>query len=98
MPTTHSPGPWTHESGEIIANGVVIALVYGADDRAYDDEEALANARLIAAAPALLEALEEFVAVLEDPAAPVGLTGHEAAVLGRGRSAVAKAKGGGPCA
>jgi hypothetical protein len=70
----------------------------GWDDRAEQDiedihralaEKSLDDARLIAAAPDLLAALEEFVAVTD------GFDGEPmiGPVLGRARAAIAKAKG-----
>lgn len=59
----HTRGPWTVdlETGEIEAQGAVIGTIYGADDypccEEDIDEECKANARLIAAAPDMLQAL-----------------------------------------
>lgn len=51
----HTPGPWTTEGENILAAKVPVALVRNIDDtRATLD----ANARLIASAPTMLEALE----------------------------------------
>jgi enterochelin esterase-like enzyme len=59
----HTPGPWRHnpdntgmnDDGRIMAGITVIATdVYGRTD-----DEGIANARLIAAAPELLEAAKE---------------------------------------
>ena len=61
----HTPGPWEvdKETGEITANLSVLGIIYGADDfpccEEDIDEEYKANARLIAAAPDLLEACNE---------------------------------------
>jgi hypothetical protein len=62
MSTKHTPAPWkaTPVSGvdcsyEITGNGGAVALIY----RRFEDE---AHARLVAAAPELLEALKWFVA------------------------------------
>ena len=62
---THTPGPWrqggvkefcsTGKCREIVADEGHICLVYGTED-----EDNKANARLIAAAPDLLEACELF--------------------------------------
>jgi len=56
----HTNGPWTIENGEIVANGVVLGTVYGADDYPCTDEdideECYQNASLIAAAPDLKHA------------------------------------------
>jgi len=60
----HTPGPWVISGDEInTADGQTkIAEVIGGDGRRFQDEEdnteCLADARLIAAAPDLLEALE----------------------------------------
>lgn len=65
--STHTPGPWAYDpsSREVFANDPQngcgwIALVEGNDsnDNPLLDSERLANARLIAAAPVLLAALE----------------------------------------
>ena len=70
MNTKHTPGPWynstanphaVNKDGKGLAIG--IATTHGTDDANYSDffpstEEAQANARLIAAAPELLEALQ----------------------------------------
>ena len=64
MKTQHTPGPWTHKAtaslgpqyavyGESDRTGRDVAVVYN------NGNEAEANARLIAAAPELLEALEK---------------------------------------
>lgn len=65
MNTKHTPGPWNISSANLYAvnaRGRGIATAHGTDDVNYSDffpptEEASANARLIAAAPDLLEAL-----------------------------------------
>ena len=66
--TTHTPGPWeyTHNSNSAAefvevtaANGDEIAHVY---DSRMDDGEA--NARLMATAPRLLEALEDMTIIV----------------------------------
>jgi hypothetical protein len=66
MKYTHTPGPWTafqaypqrHTIGT--PNGKICDL-WGADPAFYTDEDE-ANARLIAAAPELLEALVDLIA------------------------------------
>jgi hypothetical protein len=53
---THTPGPWhVTEDGHIDSSFGAIAEIVGVDN---PDDETLPNARLIAAAPDLLEALE----------------------------------------
>jgi len=57
MSTQHTPGPWWHsglEVGTVPMMMVKVAKVSGANH-----QEAQANARLIAAAPDLLEALKD---------------------------------------
>ncbi len=62
----HTPGPWKVdiETGEICSPGpVVLGTIYGADDFPCNEtdisEECKANARLIAAAPDMLQALRK---------------------------------------
>lgn len=63
----HTPGPWEwsiprmpkhRESRWITAGGLFVAKVYGGTDYISDSKETDANARLIAAAPEMLEALD----------------------------------------
>lgn len=78
MNTKHTPGPWRYTDGGIIdipKNCLEIADVYGAD--IHDDKrgpellEAQANARLIAAAPELLEACKKSTKYIEQLCATV---------------------------
>lgn len=58
-PATHTPGPWRVAlDGSVIKAGKSrsVAGTYGGNHK--EDQEAFANARLIAAAPDMLEALE----------------------------------------
>ena len=53
----HTPGPWKIEEGCFVsAEGFVIARIIGCDSKKNES-----NARLIAAAPELLEALESML-------------------------------------
>ena len=82
---SHTPGPWE----------ITTRLTFGWDvkvkDRDWlicglcfeDDDDKKADAHLIAAAPELLEALEEMVAIAEDQ-------GHRVV---KARKAIAKARG-----
>ncbi len=88
----HTPGPWTFRQAG--ANW----RVYASDGRSFDAGDALyhpeneANARLIAAAPELLRALEDLVDEQNGPP----LIRYEkswAAAMGKARSAIAKAEG-----
>ena len=67
---THTPGPWSYETDDSALNAVVygkgrkqgqrkqhVAEVWSGDDRS--TEVAEANARLIAAAPEMLEAIRK---------------------------------------
>lgn len=59
MAQKHTPGPWEVEFSIIAAPDCKKCIVqFGFDIRNHKNPEVLANARLIAAAPALLEALE----------------------------------------
>lgn len=76
MKTSFTPGPWSYggligkSPGAIVANGggvqvataKVVPLMYG---QQITSEEANANARLISAAPDLLEALTELEAAID---------------------------------
>jgi len=86
----HTPGPWNYRYGGMSvypeANADVdIARVY--QYRPMSAEENEANARLIAAAPELLEALEEFVHHVEFQWHP------DVATLKQAIAAIKKAKG-----
>jgi len=65
MKTTHTPGPWSLEVDAVISDATeahICTVLGGEGTRFIDDEdnqECLANARLIAAAPDLLDALKE---------------------------------------
>ncbi|CAB4156064.1 hypothetical protein UFOVP673_37 [uncultured Caudovirales phage] len=79
----HTPGPWSiftddkhkHNAGIEAENFSIVTIGYfdetpGIDDsgvKGNTEEEALANAHLIAAAPDLLEALEKCAAVIGAP-------------------------------
>lgn len=65
METKHTPGPWSCDHGDT-------PTVYPDNDKDYGiiadvyGDQAQANARLIAAAPELLEALKEMLTGLEE--------------------------------
>lgn len=85
MTPRHTPGPWKL-SGANTVHGAdcVVAFVGTADEevRRFSGERQSADARLIAAAPDLLAALEELLPYLEDCRMDAGA-----------RGAIAKAKG-----
>jgi hypothetical protein len=71
--TQHTPGPWMITdidrvyNGEIIKSGSNWIAVVSDFNRFDRDDERMANAALIAAAPELLEALMKFIAAWERP-------------------------------
>ncbi len=92
----HTPGPWTRN-----IDGLGPFSVYGPDNlgiwhKDRSGEECEANARLIAAAPSLLEALETVVEWMDEPS-PSWPTKQDAEsaynVYKRITQAIAKAKG-----
>ena len=90
--SAHTPGPWTSYTGthSIWAEGKrAICIMTGT--RKTSDMERDANARLIAAAPDLLESLRELVelAVLQFGVPPAGADGP----LPRALAVIAKAGG-----
>lgn len=99
MGIKHTPGPWrvSSESPRIIKKdyraigsdaGFLIASTMGNDNSGFyaSEQEADANARLICAAPDLLESLEELLAATQhlEPCP---------ATVDKARAAIAKAKG-----
>jgi len=109
MKTTHTPGPWNvtryglqvyDKGANLIAKVETLACIGGTDDaaaqRASDQEQA--NARLIAAAPDLLAALEELLACpqpgrVQSPLERTKANKLHQDVCHRARAAIAKAKG-----
>ena len=88
----HTPGPWhinencpTAVNGPTEAPGVIVDL---ADN--CDDEEAIPNAQLIAAAPEMLDALEAITT--SDKNGRFGFPNFDAAIR-QCLAAIAKAKG-----
>lgn len=80
----HTPGPWSDPTGtSVYAGKKLVAAVYGDDPECKSDDRMTANARLMAAAPDLLEALIH-CATDEGP---------EQEWLDRARAAIAKATG-----
>jgi hypothetical protein len=89
--SAHTPGPWEHTTGDttVYADGVFVAETIPSQPWADDVPklEAEANARLIAAAPDLLELVQSMVKKIDDH--PIGL--DEANWMKRARAALAKA-------
>lgn len=107
----HTPGPWSAEDKiddrggwhdprqRILITGPKGVLVanYTTEFMEYpDDDENAANARLIVAAPDMLEALKDCVAVIEAMIAIHGPdpAGASVIAMNKGDSAIAKATGG----
>lgn len=99
----HTPGPWTHRQAyttgepveQVIQRGTeVLSSVHDLGNDRRDEHDA--NARLIAAAPELLEALETIadVPLKGEEGAGRGLDRHDASGFIRiARAAIAKATG-----
>ncbi len=64
MRTAHTPGPWRSESPYVSAPSGEHRTIVADCDQSFSDDECEANTRLIAAAPELLAALEQAVAVI----------------------------------
>lgn len=103
--STHTPGPWENHGRTVYAGKSIVSLAvaeydaergpqYNLADHLKSDDEGLANARLIAAAPELLEACE---AVLKWAATPGNHGGNPylQPMVKAAEIALAKAQGGG---
>ena len=93
----HTPGPWVADFGEAFHireadKGRIASLVFAKGHFGFkgrrDANEVAANARLISAAPDLLEALDSFVAHYQN-----GINPMLDDVAIEARAAIAKAKG-----
>jgi len=101
MSTTHTPGPWReHSHRQIGPDAGIVCEVWSAIGETDADRiaQADANARLIAAAPDLLEALQEMVAgdaeAIEDAKRlGVPFPDEMLAAYHKARAAIAKATG-----
>jgi hypothetical protein len=86
MNAAHTPGPWACQHG---ADDYFEVVKAGGASLSYSAKITKANARLIAASPDLLEALERLVERVTD----LGANGFSQEVA-NGKAAIAKAKGG----
>jgi hypothetical protein len=101
--TTHTPGPWKIGYSTVrpiieiyrLADDRKSALTIAEIDCSQNFDEAEANARLIAAAPDLLEALEEITRryALLDARLVAGQHNEPNGTITRARATIAKAKG-----
>ena len=93
----HTPGPWSYEpddgsrdgmpGGSIIgSNGHVIASATSHGDGEYNQEQLATDLRLIAAAPAMLEALDEFIECAGFDDDPVRIQARQAIAQARGEA------------
>ena len=91
MESKHTPGPWNRTKYPNIVyeskkgQGIADCYIRPGISKA----QARANARLIAAAPDLLETLEEVLPFISNPIYPF----HENAMVAQAEKAIAKAKG-----
>lgn len=92
MSNAHTPGPWVVERADdayCIANVGNLVIIPGGGKVKHDNAEA--DARLISAAPDLLEALEMIVAEADSYTARTGKPVYN--WLDQARAAIAKARG-----
>ena len=86
--TKHTPGPWTTNNGFTILSAKGKTASSDVPNKTITDDEAIANAALIAAAPDLLAALEFCSDALNTEAG-----GLYKAHIEQARAAIAKAEG-----
>ena len=88
--TTHTLSPWNIQSGKVYGGGMLVATL---DPPQLQEEIAMkaADARLIAAAPDLLAALDGMLDQFEDNEQ---YCDDDAAVIATAREAIAQATGG----
>ena len=92
--TKHDPGPWNFD-GRFVGSGHSKSNICECRDHSgcwTDSVDAIANARLIAAAPELLDALQGFVSLLRAPSSPIRSRAL-AVEVEKGRALIAKATG-----
>ena len=100
MGTKHTPGPWHVSKGRSVvwvkAGHQDVAGAYMGSYPARCGEQDLANARLIAAAPELLDFAQQIFAAKDTGLLTLDTPADEtlANVLSRGRAAILKATGG----
>ena len=92
--TAHTPGPWLLD-GSIDAMNLDVVYISGriamleCENDEISDDQLMANARMIAAAPDLLAALEELLCDVDLMNEPY----RNEAICGRARAAITKATG-----
>ena len=101
IPPKHTPGPWVVKSTDedintktiIDSNEFWIAKVLNFNRASDDIRESQANANLIAAAPAMHEALQALLALIGDEDLPDNGELSGASICDFARSALAQAEG-----
>ena len=91
METKHAPGPWhtlKNNAGLQVASSSSLVVCFLKN---CDKEHREANARLIATAPELLEALQALLGWEEAEIKHFGATGPDAWIMEMARAAIAKA-------
>jgi hypothetical protein len=95
----HTPGPWELEAGRTLrTRSGTFYLTYGTEPKtgkwSFDSPTELdANARLIAAAPDMLEALEDVLLMLQDMPTERYATGADKPMRERVHAIIRKARG-----
>lgn len=96
----HTPGPWGFSTEPqpngcpiVGARGLMVAMLAHTVNQEDQREVALANARLIAAAPALLEALQAIADCCNEEHATRDYASRQAEIRGIARAAIDKAVG-----
>lgn len=90
MTTNHTPGPWVADDMRVMWGGYFVAACDGKGDIGRQ-EESRANARLIAAAPDLLQVALALVSAWDDE--PTDFAGEIAYQVKQARAAIEKAGG-----
>jgi hypothetical protein len=94
--SAHTPGPWQANGSHIYtadSERALLAQVFNPGSKA-SDYPLVENARLIAAAPELLEALKAIELALKLPTVTPAQVLHESGVIRQGiRAAIARAEG-----
>lgn len=78
MKALHTPGPWRHTEGKVVSSPTHLIICDYRSHPAMNDDTAEANARLIDAAPELLEALQDLFNTYGDDTDPRWIAAQEA--------------------
>ena len=99
--STPTPGPWSTDTAGcarvvVVHHGPWSEIIADVFAYPHDARNRNANARLMAAAPDLLAALQEAVTAYGKPGGPWNVPSDPGGWLERARTAIAKAQGGEP--